>query len=62
MLEYIVSLAVTNLDDMLDYIYSCTSMIGLNDVKRDVIKKILEQNMEDGVLKVPKECGMFVCR
>ena len=62
MLEYIDSLVVTNLDDMLDYIYSLTSMTGLNDVKRDVIKKILEQNMEDGVLKVPKECGMFVCR
>lgn len=40
LLEYIDSLAVTNLDDMLDYIYSLSGMTRLNDVKRDCIKNI----------------------
>lgn len=62
MLEYIDSLEVTNIDDLLDYIYSLNNMTGLYDVKREVIKKVLEQNMEDGILKVPKEYGMFVCK
>ncbi|MDE7200737.1 MAG: methyltransferase domain-containing protein [Lachnospiraceae bacterium] len=62
MMEYIDSLEVTNIDDLLDYIYSLTSMTEVSNIKRDVIKKVLEQNMEDGILKVPKEYGMFVCR
>ena len=61
MMEYIDSLEVTNIDDMLDYIYSLTSMTEVSNIKRDVIKKVLEQNMADGILKVPKEYGMFVC-
>ena len=62
MMEYIDSLEVTNIDDMLDYIYSLTSMTEISNIKRDVIKEVLEQNTADGILKVPKEYGMFVCR
>ena len=62
MLEYIDSLEVTDIDDMLDYIYSLTSMTEVSNIKRDVIKKVLEQNTADEILKVPKEYGMFVCR
>ena len=61
MMEYIDSLEVTNIDDMLDYIYSLAGMTEVSNIKRDVIKKVLEQNMADGILKVPKEYGMFVC-
>ena len=61
MMEYIDSLEVTNIDDMLDYIYSLTSMTEVSNIKRDVIKKVLEQNTADGILKIPKEYGMFVC-
>ena len=61
MMEYIDSLEVTNIDDMLDYIYSLTGMTEVSNIKRNVIKKVLEQNMADGILKVPKEYGMFVC-
>ena len=28
----------------------------------NAVKNILEQNMVDGVLKIPKEYGMFICR
>lgn len=62
MMEYIDSLEVTNIDDMLDYIYSLTSMTEVSNIKRNVIKSVLEQNAADGILKVPKEYGMFVCR
>lgn len=62
MFEYIDSLEVTNIDDMLDYIYSLTGMTGLNDIKRDVVKEVLKENMVDGILRVPKEYGMFICR
>jgi len=61
MMEYIDSLQVTNIDDMLDYIYSLTCMTEVSNIKRDVIRKVLEQNMAGGILDVPKEYGMFVC-
>ncbi|WP_347996030.1 class I SAM-dependent methyltransferase [uncultured Eubacterium sp.] len=59
-LEYIDSLAVTNVDDMIDYIYSLSSMTTLNDVPKHIIKDVLMQNMTNGILNVPKEYGMFV--
>ena len=62
MLEYSDSLEVTNIDDLLNYIYSLTGMTGISNISRDVMKKVLEQNMVDGILSVPKEYGMFVCR
>ena len=59
--EYIDSLAVTNIDDMVDYIYSLSSMTSLRDsVPEQVIKDILMKNTIDGVLNVPKEYGMFI--
>ncbi|MDE7095477.1 MAG: class I SAM-dependent methyltransferase [Anaeroplasmataceae bacterium] len=62
MKEYIDSLEVTNLDDMLDYLCSLSSMTSISNINRDIIKKVLEQNMVDGILKVPKEYGMFICK
>ncbi len=58
--EYIDSLAVTNIDDMVDYIYSLSSMTSLNTVPKQVINDILTENTIDGVLNVPKEYGMFI--
>ena len=59
--KYIDSLAVPNLDDMVDYIYSLSSMTSLRDsVPEQVIKDILMKNTIDGVLNVPKEYGMFI--
>ena len=59
-LEYIDSLAVTNIDDMVDYIYSLSSMTSLNNVPKHTIKTILMQNLTNGILNVPKEYGMFI--
>ena len=61
-LKYDDSLAVTNVDDLVDYLYSLTSMTSLNRMHKDDIHKALTERMEDGVLNVPKEYGMFVCQ
>jgi ubiquinone/menaquinone biosynthesis C-methylase UbiE len=59
-LEYIDSLAVTCVDDMVDYIYSLSSMNSLRSTAKKEIKQILIQNTVNGVLNVPKEYGMFI--
>lgn len=59
-LEYIDALEVTNIEDMVEYIYSLSSMMTLNTVPKQVIKNILLKNTTNGVLKVPKEYGMFI--
>lgn len=59
-LEYIDSLEVTDVDDMVEYIYSLSDMTSLHNVPKYMIKDALMQNLTNGVLKVPKEYGMFV--
>lgn len=56
------SLEVTDVDDMVDYIYSLTGMTDLQKLPRNEIRLILEKNMRDGILHVPKEYGMFIAR
>ena len=59
-LEYFDSLAVTNVDDMVEYIYSLSSMTSLSNVPKQVIKDILMNHTTNGILNVPKEYGMFI--
>lgn len=61
-LNYEDSLEVTDVGDMIDYIYSLSSMSNISSVPRDELMKILKSNMTRGVLSVPKEYGMFVCK
>lgn len=58
--EYKDSLAVTNLDDMADYIYSLNGMSSLSNVPVEKVKETLLKHMQNGVLNVPKEYGMFI--
>lgn len=58
--DYIDSLAVTDVDDMVSYIYSLKSMTTLTSIPREVIRDRLKEHMKDGVLNVPKEYGMFI--
>lgn len=60
--DYKDSLAVTNLDDIIDYIFSLSNMTSFNNLPRDEIKKVLQKHVVNGVLNVPKEYGMFVCK
>lgn len=59
-LEYKDSLAVTDMDDMVEYIYSLSSMTSLNRIPKQEIKDILMNHITNGILNVPKEYGMFI--
>ncbi len=58
-LEYIDALAITGINDMVAYIYSLSAMTPLQDVPKPVIRDILIQHSENGILHIPKEYGMF---
>lgn len=60
--DYEDSLAVTEVNDMVDYIYSLQSMTALSAIPRDTIRELLASQMKDGVLTVPKEYGMFIAK
>ena len=61
-LLYEDALEVTDVGDMVDYIRSLTGMTDLQKLPENVIRSVLEKNMRDGVLRVPKEYGMFIAR
>ncbi len=56
------ALAVTDVEDMADYIASLSGMSELRSLPRDRVRAVLKAHMTDGVLRVPKEYGMFVAR
>ncbi len=59
--EYIDSLEVTDTNDLLDYIYSMTSIGDLEDVKRKELFQCFEAKKDkNGILPIPKEYGMFI--
>ncbi len=60
--DYEDALAVTEPDDMIDYLYSLSGMSNIGNIERPVLRRILTDHMENGILYVPKEYGMFVCR
>ena len=41
---------------------SLTGMSELKKLSRDEIRPVLEANMRNGILHVPKEYGMFIAR
>ena len=59
--EYEDALAVTNIEDMLDYVESLTGVSQIAGLGREAVKAALEKKMAGGVLHVPKEYGMFIC-
>ena len=61
-LQYEEALEVTDIEDMIDYIYSLPSWSDIQDMPRDGIREVLTRNMQDGVLRLPKDYGMFVAK
>lgn len=61
-LDYNDSLDITNLDDLLDYLYSLDGISAITKIDRQLLKVSLQNKMTDGVLHIPKEYGMFVCK
>ena len=60
--DYEDSLAVTDISDLVDYVYSLGNMTTLNTVPKETIAGALSGHMVNGVLNVPKEYGMFIAR
>ena len=59
-LWYEDALEVTHVEDMVDYIRSLTGMSDLQKLPEETIRSVLAQHMSDGVLRIPKEYGMFI--
>lgn len=55
-------LAITDVEDFADYIYSLSSLSNMENVPREILLSALEGRMESGILYIPKEYGMFVCK
>lgn len=55
-------LAITDIEDFADYIYSLSSLANLENVPRQAVLDALESRVENGILYVPKEYGMFICK
>jgi ubiquinone/menaquinone biosynthesis C-methylase UbiE len=61
--DYIDALEVTETEDLLDYLYSMASIGNLGNVTRDELYRCFEASKnEKGIIHIPKEYGMFVCR
>ena len=60
--DYPDSLAVTDVRDLAAYVRSLTGMSALRSVPEGELVSVLAANMEGGVLRVPKEYGMFISR
>ena len=60
--QYEDSLAITDVEDMVNYIYSLSGMSDLRSLPRETVRSVLAAHMADGVLHVPKEYGMFIAR
>lgn len=54
-------LAITDIDDFADYIYSLSGLTNMQNVPRAAVMQALERRVENGILYVPKEYGMFIC-
>lgn len=54
------SLEITDVGDMVEYIYSLNGMTELRQLPESEIRGVLQKNMRGGVLRVPKEYGMFI--
>ena len=61
-LHYEDALEVTDVEDLLDYIESARDIADFSDIGRDALRQLLTAQMKNGVLHIPKDYGMFVCR
>lgn len=56
------ALDVTNLDDLIAYLRSMAGMTVLADIPDEHLRDVFEARMKNGVLSLPKEYGMFICK
>lgn len=56
------ALAVTNVSDFVDYVMSLSSLTGIAESSRNNLYCAFEEKVINGILYVPKEYGMFICK
>ncbi|WP_051986319.1 class I SAM-dependent methyltransferase [Clostridium amazonitimonense] len=55
-------LEVTNTEDLIEYVFSLTSMIDFNKLSKDELRVILDNEKVAGKIIIPKEYGMFIVK
>ena len=58
--NFTLQIEITDVDDMVDYIRSLTGMSDLQKLPPEEIRAVLQAHMRGGILRVPKEYGMFI--
>ena len=61
MIPYIDSLEVTDSKDLVDYIFSMTDMVDIDNYTEKQLFEIIENQKQNGKITVPKEYGIFIC-
>ena len=61
-LDYIDSLEITDIDDLIDYLDSLNEMHETLNLDKITLKNKLQEKMIKGILSIPKEYGMFICK
>ena len=56
------SLRITSIDDLADYLRSLVSLKAISDLPSNRILEILIRHSRNGMIELPKEYGMFICR
>lgn len=61
--EYIYedSLEITDTEDLVDYFFTTIDFSGTQRITREEVSQKFEALMEDGIIRVPKDYGMFTC-
>ncbi len=55
-------LEITDIADFADYMYSLAALSKVENLPRERLLAALERRVENGILYVPKEYGMFICK
>lgn len=55
-------LAVTDIDDFVDYTLSLSNLTGISGTSREAIRDAYAKRVKNGILYVPKEYGMFISK
>ena len=58
--DYPDGLRVTEVEDIIDYLFSLPSMESLRSLPRERIRKHLNAALRDGILELPKDYGLFI--
>lgn len=58
--NYADALKITDVEDYLDYIYTMSSLNGIDPERRDELRRYFTGRMTDGYLYIPKENGTFI--